>query len=89
MLSTRYSLLRYSPLFVAIDALAPLVALLRLDRQRGDRPRLEPLERDRLLGLLAIAVGPVVETGERGVDLGDQLALAVAGAQLDRAAGFR
>ena len=26
---------------------------------------------------------------ERGVDLGDQLALAVAGAQLDRAVGFR
>ena len=48
---------------VAIDALAPLVPLLRLDRERGDRARLEPLERDRLAGLLAIAVGAVVETG--------------------------
>ncbi len=75
-------------LLVAIDALAPLVALLRLDREGGDRPRFQPLERDRLAGLLAIAVGAVIEPGERRLDLGDQLALAVAGAQLDRAVGF-
>src|SRR5262249_39519908 len=60
---------------VLVDALTPLVPLLRLDRQRRDRARLEPLERDRLAGLLAIAVGTVLETGERFVDLGDQLAL--------------
>src|SRR4051812_45726831 len=42
---------------VAIDALAPLVTLLRLDREGRDRARFEPLERDRLAGLLAIAVG--------------------------------
>ena len=75
-------------LFVAVDALAPLVALLRLDAQGGDRPRIEPLQADRLAGLLAIAVGAVVDALEGGVDLGDQLALAVAGAQLERALGL-
>src|SRR5262249_33120427 len=44
---------------------------------------------DRLAGLLAIAVGAIVEAGERLVDLGNQLALTVAGAQLDRPVGFR
>lgn len=44
--------------------------------------------RDRLAGLLAIAVGAVVDAGDGGVDLGDQLALPVAGAQFDGAIGF-
>jgi hypothetical protein len=65
------------------------VALLRLHRQRRDRPRLEALQRDRLAGLLAIAIGAVVDAGDRLVDLGDQLALAVARAQFDRAIGLR
>src|SRR5438552_11157510 len=73
---------------VPIHSLAALVALLRLDRERRDRARFEPLERDRLAGLLAIAVGAVVDALDRGVDLGDQLALAVARAQLDRAVGL-
>ena len=47
--------------FVAVDALAPLVALLRLDAQGRDRPGIEPLQADRLAGLLAIAVSAVVE----------------------------
>ena len=73
---------------VAIDALAALVPFLRLDRERGDGAGIEPLEADRLAGLLAIAVGAVVDALQGGVDLGDQLALAVAGAQLDRAVGL-
>src|SRR5215475_9371297 len=85
----RYSPLRQTTSLVAIDALAPLMTLLRLDRERGDGARLEPLERNRLAGLLAIAVGAVLEAGEGRVDLGDQLALAVAGPQLDRPVGFR
>src|ERR1700686_5665087 len=76
-------------LLVAIDLLAFFVALLRFHRQRCDRAGFQPLQRDRLAGLLAIAVGVVLDTLQRGVDLGDQLALAVAGAQLDRAGGFR
>jgi 2-polyprenyl-6-methoxyphenol hydroxylase-like FAD-dependent oxidoreductase len=75
-------------LFVAIDLFALLVALLRLHRQRGDRAGFEPLQRDRLAGLLAIAVGVVVDALQRRVDLGDQLALPVASAQFDGAVGF-
>src|SRR5467141_1243935 len=76
-------------LLVAIDLLAFLVALLRLHRERRDRARLQPLQRDRLAGLLAIAVAVVLDALQRRVDLGDQLALAVAGAQFDRAVGLR
>src|SRR5262249_52463609 len=65
------------------------MALLRLDREGGDQARLESFERALLAGLLAIAVGAIVEAGERLVDLGNQLALTVAGAQLDRPVGFR
>src|SRR5262245_59987646 len=65
------------------------MTLLRLDRQRADWARLEPLERDRLTRLLAITVGAVLEAAERGINLSDQLALAVARAQLDRAVGLR
>ena len=62
---------------------------MSLDRQRRDRARFQAAQRDRLAGLLAIAVGAVVDAAERLVDLGDQLALAVARAQLDGAVGFR
>ena len=73
---------------VAIDLFATFVTLLRLDRQRGDRPRVEPLERDRLAGLLAVAVGAFLDALQRRIDLGDQLALAVAGAKLDCPVGL-
>src|SRR5262249_12745311 len=76
-------------LFVPIDLLALLVALLRLDRQRCDRAGFEPLQRDRFPGLLAIAVGIVLDTLQCSVDLGDQLALAVPGAKFDGAVGLR
>src|SRR5258707_4484110 len=76
-------------LLVAIDLLAFLVALLGLDRERRDRARLQPLQRDRLAGLLAIAVGVVLDALQRRVDLGDQLALAGAGAPFDCAGGLR
>src|SRR5262249_19101372 len=74
---------------VAIDALAALMTFLRLDRQRRDRTGLETAQRDGLAGLLAIAVGAVVDPRERGLDLGDQLALAIARPQLDRTIGLR
>src|SRR5215472_7097316 len=79
---------RSGVLLVAIDLLALLVALLRLDRERCDRAGLEPLQRDRLAGLLSIAVAVVLDALQGGVDLGDQLALAVAGPELDRAIGL-
>ena len=43
------------------------MALLRLDRERRDRARLQPLQRDRLAGLLAIAVGAVVDALKLGL----------------------
>src|SRR5262249_7371930 len=71
-------------LFVAVDALAPLVALLGFDAQSGNRTRIKALQADRLAGLLAIAVGALIETGNGSVDLGNQLALAVTGAKVER-----
>ena len=71
-----------------MDLLAALVALLRLEGQRGDRPGVETREADRLAGFFAIAVGAVLDPAQRVVDLGDQLALAVTGAKFEGAVGF-
>ena len=54
---------------VAIDFLAALVALLRFDRQGRDRTRVEPLQRDRLAGFLAIAVSAFIDALQRRIDL--------------------
>src|SRR5258705_11505772 len=75
-------------LLVPINLLALLVALLSFHRQRCNWTGFQPLQRNRLAGLLAITVGVVLDALQRGVDLGDQLALAVAGAQFDGAIGF-
>src|SRR5579864_1925118 len=74
---------------VPVHPLAALVALLRFDGERCDRARFEALDRDRLAGLLAIAVGAVFDARERRLDLGDELALAVARPQFDGAIGLR
>src|SRR3974390_2411329 len=76
-------------LLVAIAPLALLVPFLRLHRKRRDRARFQPLERDRLARLLAIAVGIVLDALQCRIDLGDQLALPVASAQLDGAVCLR
>src|SRR5947209_14067383 len=75
-------------LIVAVGTLHALVPLLRLDRQGRDRPRLKPANADRLVGLLAKAVGAGVDAVQGRVDFGDQFALAVAGTKLDRALGL-
>src|SRR5690242_1687295 len=75
-------------LLVAVRALEPLVTLLRLEAQSRDRTRLEAADADRLVSLLAIAVAAFLDTAQREVDLGDQLALAIAGTQLERAIGL-
>ena len=64
------------------------MTLLRLDRERSDRTGFETLQGDRLAGLLAVAVGPLLDRLHRLVDLGDQLTEAVAGPQFKRAIGF-
>ncbi len=73
-----------TPSIVPVHPLAPLVAFLRLDRQRGDWTGVKPPEADRFACLLAIAVGAVVDPLQRRVDLRDQLALPVARPEFER-----
>lgn len=75
-------------LFFAIDLLAALMALLRLDRQGRDRAGVKTLQADRLAGILAVAVGSVLDPAQRRVDFGNQLALPVTRPQLGGAVGF-
>ena len=65
------------------------MAFLGFNRQGGDRAGVEPLERNLLARLFAIAIGAIVDAADGGVDLGDQLALPVAGAQLNGAIRLR
>jgi hypothetical protein len=74
---------------VTVGALAPLVALLGLNRQGRNRPSFKALELDRLTGFFAIAVSTVFDSLQRSIDLGDQFALSVTSAQFDGAVGFR
>jgi len=53
----------------AIDLLTFLVALLSIHRKGRDRPSLEPLQRDRLAGFLAITVVVVLDPLQCGVNL--------------------
>src|ERR1700679_1287329 len=61
------------------------MAFLRFDGKCRDGAGVEALQGNRLAGLLAETVGTVFEPAQRGIDLGDQLALAVAGAQFELA----
>src|SRR5579883_1661709 len=73
---------------VAVRAFHALVALLGFEAQRRDGTGLEAADADRLVRLLAIAVAAVLDAHQGGIDLGDQLALAIARAQLDRPLGL-
>ena len=79
----------FLPSVLAEDLLAPLVAFLGFQRKRGDRARLEAPQSDRLPGLLAVPVGSVLDTRQRRIDLGDQLALPVACPKFQRTIGLR
>jgi hypothetical protein len=72
-----------------VKSIEALTTFLGFDRQGRDRPRIKAFDRDRLTGLFAVAVGAVVDAPERGVDLGDQLALTVTCSQFDGQLGFR
>jgi hypothetical protein len=52
-----------------VDPFAALVALLGLEAQGGDRAGVQPGEADRLPGLLAIAVGAIIDPAQGLVDL--------------------
>ena len=80
--ATRH-LSRY-PLTLARNLFLSLVPLLGLDRHSRDGPRIEPSERNRLARDLVIATVALLDPGQRGIDLGDKLALAIARTQLDR-----
>src|SRR5688572_15126443 len=73
---------------VAGNLFAPLVGLLRLDRHGGDRARDQAIDSDGFAGHLAPAVLALVDAAQRRIDLGDQLALAVAGPELDAPVGL-
>jgi len=62
-------------------ALHALVALLRLEAEGGDGACLKAPDADRLVRLLAIAVAAILDPHQRRIDLGDELALAVADAE--------
>src|SRR5262245_53510510 len=69
---------------VAEHLLLELAALLRLERQRSGRPGEKPAQADRLAGLVAVAVVTRLDARQRLRYLLEQLALAVARAQLQR-----
>src|SRR5690606_20302073 len=73
---------------VAHLLLQVLPALLRVDRALRLRARFQPVQADLLAGVHAVAVVATVDALERAVDLADQLAVAVAGAQLQRVLGL-
>src|SRR5918995_2739490 len=68
--------------------LAQLVERLAVDAQRRGRPRLEALQADLDAAAIAVAVFIRVDARDGLVDLLDQLALAVAVAQLERHVGL-
>src|SRR5689334_11270233 len=68
---------------VAVLTLAAFTTFLRFDGERRDRARFEALHADLLAGLEAVAVRAVFDALQRLVDLADQLALAIARAQLE------
>jgi hypothetical protein len=72
-----------------VDAFATFVAFLGFEAERRRGPRVQSGQADRLAGLLAIAVGAVLDAAQGLVDLGDQLPLAIAGAKLKRPISFR
>ena len=71
-----------------MDPFAPLVAFLRFQRHGGDGTGVQPFQADRFARHLAIAVFAGLDPAQGRVDLADQLALAVAGAQFQRTVGF-
>ena len=56
---------RIGPSVVAVSALHPLVSLLRLDTQSCNWSGFEAADSDRFVGLLAIAVGAVIDPVKR------------------------
>src|SRR5690606_14834337 len=73
---------------LALLLLQVLPPLLGIDGALGGQARLQALQADFLAGVDAVAVVAGLQALERAVDLADQLAVAVAGAQLQRVLGL-
>src|SRR5690606_6587536 len=73
---------------LALLLLQVLPALLGIDGALGGQARLQALQADFLAGVDAVAVVAGLQALERAVDLADQLAVAVARAQLQRVLGL-
>src|SRR5258707_30927 len=65
-----------------------LMPLLRLDRHGRDWPRLESAYTDRLASFLAVTISAAFDTAQSLVDLGNEFAGPVTGAQFKRPVGF-
>ena len=76
-------------LVVAVDAFAPLVAFLGFDAHGRRGASFQSGQADRFARLFAIAVRAVLDAAQGLVDLGDQLALAITGAELKSPVSFR
>ena len=64
------------------------MGFLRFDRHGRNRSGDQATQADGIAGDFAVAVFPGIDPPERRVDLGDQLALPVAGAQFDAPVGL-
>ena len=71
-------------LFVAMDAFAPLVALLRFKTKRSDRPSIQARDPYGFARLFTIAVRTVFDAAQSFVNLRNQLALTVSCSEFER-----
>src|SRR5579863_7974143 len=69
-------------------AFARFLRRFACDTKRGHRPRFEPLDPDLVIAFFAASVDAALDARKRFIDLGQQLAFAIAHAQQQRAVGF-
>jgi len=74
---------------VRVLTLHALTTFLRFYRQRGSRTGQQALQADRLAGVFAVTVVAFLNQAQGGLDFLQQLAFAVAGAQLQRVLFFQ
>jgi len=67
-----------------MHAFHTFMAFLRLDRHGGDGPRFQTAQRNRLPAFFAIAIGAVFNAFQRLINLVDQFARPVPGAEFQR-----
>ena len=65
-----------------------LMTLLGFDAQGSDGTRLKPHNANRFLGFFAISIAAILDTVQRAIDLGNQLAFPVPSAQFNGSLGL-